>query len=196
MKAMEDKILQEGQVISADVLKVGDFLNYRIDTRFINDCAKEIVRLFSDKKIDVVLTIESSGVALAFATASLLDVPMVFAKKSKTSNVNDDLYHAKVHSFTHGTDNDVIVNRKHIRPGDRVLIVDDFLAAGNAFNGLISIVEQAGAEPVGVAAAIEKGFQGGGDALRAKGIRVESLAIVDRMEKGKIVFRPQPHHDM
>lgn len=189
MKAMEEKILAEGQVLPGHVLKVGDFLNYRIDTDFISECGKEVARLYEGTKIDKVLTVEASGIAIAFAVASALHVPMVYAKKQKTSNVSDDLYSASVHSYTHNTDNTVIVSRKHLSAGERILIVDDFLALGNALNGLISIVEQAGASVAGVAAAIEKGFQGGGDALRSAGIRVESLAIVEQMDENGIVFR-------
>lgn len=189
MKLMEEKILHEGTILPGGILKVGSFLNQRIDTHFLKEMGQEVARLFDGTGINKILTIEASGIAIAAAVGMELDVPMVFAKKHKTSNVDGGVYSTIVHSFTHNTDYTVVVSRDYLCPGDRVLLVDDFLANGNALRGLISLVEQAGAEVVGITTAIEKGFQGGGDALRAAGYRVESLAIVDKMEGTNIEFR-------
>ncbi len=189
MKLMEEKILHEGTILPGGILKVGSFLNQRIDTHFLKEMGQEVARLFDGTGINKILTIEASGIAIAAAVGMELDVPMVFAKKHKTSNVDGSVYSTIVHSFTHNTDYTVVVSRDYLCPGDKVLLVDDFLANGNALRGLISLAEQAGAEVVGITTAIEKGFQGGGDALRADGYRVESLAIVDKMEGTNIEFR-------
>ena len=189
MKRMEEKILRDGKVLPGGILKVGNFLNQQIDTRFLAHMGQEIARLFGGDGVSKVLTIEASGIAIAAAAGMALDVPMVFAKKHKTSNVDGAVYSATVHSFTHNTDYQIVVSRDYLCPGDRVLLVDDFLANGHALRGLMELLRQAGAELVGVTAAIEKGFQGGGDSLRAQGIRVESLAIIDRMDENGIVFR-------
>lgn len=191
MKALESKITAEGKVLSSDVLKVGSFLNQQIDTDFMFEMGAEIARLFGEEKITKVLTIEASGIALAMAAAFYLHVPVVFAKKSATSNLSGDVYKAKVHSFTHNCDFEARVPTDYLSEADTVLIVDDFLAEGNALEGLSSIVEQSGARLAGAAIAIEKGFQGGGDRLRAEGMRVESLAIVEKMGEGVITYRPQ-----
>ena len=172
-----------------NILKVGSFLNHQLDTEFLKQMGQEITRLFENSGINKILTIEASGIAIAVAAAFYLDVPVVFAKKNKSANVLGDVYHAQVQSFTHGNVSDIIVSREYIKPGDRILIVDDFLANGNALNGLLKITEDAGATTVGVAIAIEKGFQKGGDTLREKGIRIESLAIIDSMTDDTIVFR-------
>lgn len=189
MKALEQKILAEGKVLNGDVLKVGSFLNQRIDVQFVMEMGKEIARLYKDTGITKVFTIESSGIAIAMAAALELGVPVVFAKKNKSSNVGDDVYSAKVHSFTHNHTYDAVVSKEFITADDTILIVDDFLARGNALIGIIDIVNQSGATLVGAAIAIEKGFQGGGDELRAKGIRIESLALIDEMKDGVIKFR-------
>lgn len=189
MKALEEKILCEGTVLSGDILKVGSFLNHQIDADFIMEMGREIARLFADERVTKILTIETSGIAIALGAAAAMHVPMVFAKKNRTGNLSGDLYQTVVHSYTHGTDYTVVVEKHYIRANDRVLIVDDFLANGKAMEGLIDIVRQAGAEIAGAAAAIEKGFQHGGDTLRAQGMRIESLALIDSMENGKIVFR-------
>lgn len=191
MKALEEKILAEGQVCPGNVLKVGSFLNHRIDVDFMMEMGKEIARLFSDANINKIVTIEASGIAIAVAAAAAMHVPVVFAKKHKTSNIPGDVYSSMVYSFTHKTEYPVVISREFLSPEDRVLIVDDFLAHGNALNGLSDIVRQSGGSVEGMAIAIEKGFQQGGDKLRAQGMRVESLAIVDEMNDGKIVFRPQ-----
>ena len=181
IRALEQRILTEGRVLPGEVLKVGSFLNQQIDTKLLKEMGDEVARLFSQSNVTKVLTIESSGIALAYAAAVSLGVPMVFAKKHKSSNLAGSILTSKVFSYTHQQTYDIMVSADYINSGDNILIVDDFLAMGNALNGLIDIVGQAGASLAGCAIAIEKGFQGGGDALRAKGIRVESLAIIDKM---------------
>lgn len=189
MKALEERIRKDGRVLPGNILKVSDFLNHQIDVPFMLEMGREIAGLFAGEKPTKVLTIEASGIAVGFAAAAALGLPLVFAKKSKTSNVDEAVYSAEVHSYTHNKDYKIMVSREVLDPNDRVLIVDDFLANGCALRGLIEIVKQAEAEPVGCAIAIEKGFQGGGDALRREGIRVESLAIVESMEGGRLEFR-------
>lgn len=189
LKALEDKILREGSVLPGNILKVGNFLNHQVDAGFLMTMGEEIKNLFKEDKPTKILTIETSGIPIAFAAAVKMQVPMVFAKKNKSGNVSGDVLTAVIHSYTHGTDYTVIVEKQYLSPNDRVLIVDDFLANGKALIGLIDIVKQSGAEIVGATVAIEKGFQGGGDELRSQGIKVESLAIIDNMADGKITFR-------
>lgn len=189
MKAMEDKILAEGEIFGGNVLKVGSFLNQRIDSEFLMEMGKEIARLYKDSNITKIFTIESSGIAIAMAVSLELKVPFVFAKKNKSTNVGDDVYTSKIHSFTHKNTYDAVVSKEFLTADDTVLIVDDFLARGNALHGLMDMVNQSGAKLSGVAIAIEKGFQGGGDELRKKGIRIESLAIIDKMENNTVEFR-------
>lgn len=189
MKKMEDKILSEGQVLPGGVLKVGNFLNQQIDTRFMKEIGEEIARLYKDCGVSKILTIEASGIPIAVSAGFAMEVPVVYAKKNKSSNISGDVYKATVYSFTHGNTNDVVVTKEYLSSDDTILIVDDFLAHGSALEGLISIVSQAGAKLAGCAAAIEKGFQKGGDSLREKGYRVESLAIIDQMTDEGIVFR-------
>lgn len=191
MKKLEEKILKDGVVKGTEILKVDSFVNHQIDTSLMAEMAEEIARLFDNEKITKVLTIEASGIAFAVEVGRVLGVPAVFAKKSKTSNMSGDSYCTKIKSFTHNTTYDVIVSKPYISASDNVLIVDDFLAVGNALNGLIDIVHQAGAKVAGCGIIIEKGFQKGGDKLREKGVRVESLAIVESMDgdKNEIVFR-------
>ena len=191
IRALEQRILTEGQILPGEVLKVGSFLNQQIDTKLLKDMGEEIARLFSCNNVTKVLTIESSGIALAYSAAVALGVPMVFAKKHKSSNLAGNILTSKVFSYTHQQTYDIMVSGDYINNDDTILIVDDFLAMGNALNGLIDIVGQGGAKLAGCAIAIEKGFQGGGDALRAKGIRVESLAIIDKMTDDSLEFRPQ-----
>jgi len=191
IRELEQRILSEGKVLPGEVLKVGSFLNQQIDPKLLKDMGDEIARLYSDDNVTKVLTIESSGIAIAFAAGLSMGVPVVFAKKHSTSNVSGDLLTAKVFSYTHQQTYDVVVSGEYITPDDNVLIVDDFLAKGNALNGLIDIVRQADAKLAGCAIAIEKGFQGGGDGLREKGIRVESLAIIEKMTDDSLEFRPQ-----
>jgi len=191
IRTLEQRILTEGQVLPGEVLKVGSFLNQQIDTKLLKEMGDEVARLFSQSNVTKVLTIESSGIALAYAAAVSLGVPMVFAKKHKSSNLAGNILTSKVFSYTHQQTYDIMVSGDYIKNDDVILIVDDFLAMGNALNGLIDIVGQGGAKLAGCAIAIEKGFQGGGDALRAKGIRVESLAIIDKMTDDSLEFRPQ-----
>ena len=189
VKALEDKIVNEGEVFPGNILKVGSFLNQQIDTDFMTKMGEEGARLYKDAGVTKVLTVEASGIAIAFAVAQQLHVPMVFAKKYGATNVTGEFYKTSVYSYTHQKTFDIVVSKEFIKPDDVVLVCDDFLAKGNALNGLIHIVELAGASLVGALIAIEKGQQGGGDLLREEGIRVESLALIDSMEDGKIVFR-------
>lgn len=189
---MEEMIRQKGKVLPGDVLKVGSFLNQQIDTVFLKEIAKEVASQYRDDGVTKVLTIEASGIAIAAAVGMELGVPVVFAKKHKTSNVDGQVYSSMVHSFTHNTDYLVVVSRDYLLPEDKVLLVDDFLANSHALRGLIDIVAQAGAELRGISVAVEKGFLGGGDSLRALGLRVESLAIVEQMDETGIRFRGEP----
>lgn len=189
MEQMEQKILTEGKVLPGSILKVGSFLNQQIDSVFLTEIGKEMARLFDGCGVTKVMTIEASGIALAATAGMAMGVPMVFAKKHKTSNVDGSVYSTTVHSYTHNTDYNVVVSRDYLLPTDKVLLVDDFLANGKALEGLVDLINQAGAELAGACCAIEKGYQGGGDAMRARGIRVESLAIIDKMDENGITFR-------
>ena len=191
MRLLEERILKDGEVYPGEVLKVGSFLNQQIDTELVTEMGREIARKFKDDNVTKVLTIETSGIALAFATAQALGVPMIFAKKHKSNNLDPVLISTKVFSYTHQSTYDVVVSREHIDSSDNILIVDDFLAKGNAIIGLLEIIDTAGANPVGAAVAIEKGFQHGGDKLRDTGIRIESLAIIDSMTDDSLTFRSQ-----
>ena len=191
MKALEEKIAKEGQVFPGNVLKVSSFLNQQLDTAFLKEMGKEIARLYGDCDVSKILTVEASGIAIALSAAFLMDVPVVFAKKGNSRNMTDKKYSAEVKSFTKGTVNTISVDREFLSSEDKILIVDDFLADGNALKGLLAIAKVANAEVVGAAIAIEKGFQGGGDELRKMGVRVESLAILDEMTDSTIKFRPQ-----
>lgn len=186
---LEEKILREGEVLPGGILKVGGFLNQQIDTAFMTKMGVEGARLYKDAGVTKVLTVEASGIALAFAVAQQLNVPMVFAKKYGAANISGDVYKSSVYSFTHKQTFDIVVSKSYISSDDVVLICDDFLAKGNALNGLIRIVEQSGAVLAGACIAIEKSFQGGGDLLREEGIRVESLAIIESVEGDEIRFR-------
>lgn len=189
MLLLEQRIAKDGKVIGNDILKVDSFLNHQIDVAFISKLAEEFYRLYKDCGVNKILTIEASGIGIACLTAQLFNVPLVFAKKSKTSNISDNVYSAQVDSFTHGTKNTVIVSKEFLNDKDRVLIIDDFLANGQALLGLSEIVKSAKAELIGAGIVIEKGFQPGGKMLRGKGIRIESLAIIKSMdEKNGIVF--------
>lgn len=191
MKLLEDRILSDGEVIDGKILKVSNFLNHQIDVAFLDKLAEEWKRRFEGSKITKVLTIESSGIAIGASLARALGVPLLFAKKHKTSNVNEGVYSSKVYSFTHEEFYNVVVSKKYISAGDSILIVDDFLANGNALRGLIEICREAGAEIAGAAIAIEKGFQNGGDELRKEGYKVESLAIIQKMDLNGIQFRAE-----
>ena len=189
MLEMEEQIRSEGRVLPGGLLKVGSFLNQQIDTAFLRAMGREIARLYADSGVTKILTIEASGIAIAAAAAMELGVPMLFAKKHKTSNVDGSVYSTVVHSFTHGTDYTVVVSRDYLLPSDTVLLVDDFLANGAALRGLVDLCSQAGSTVAGAAIAIEKAFQGGGDALRQSGVRVESLAVIESMSDGAVTFR-------
>ena len=189
IRALEERILAQGKVLPGEILKVGDFLNQQIDPDLLMHMGNEIASLFKDSGVTKILTIESSGIAVAFAAGYAMGVPVVFAKKHASINLSDDILTSKVYSYTHQKTYDIVVSSDYISKDDTVLIVDDFLAKGNALNGLIEIIEKAGAGLAGAAIAIEKGFQGGGDALRAKGIRVESLAIIESMSDDSLTFR-------
>jgi len=193
MNFMEERIVKDGIVKAGNVLKVDSFLNHQMDIGLMEEIGREFKRRFADKQITKVLTIEASGIGIAAFVAREFGVPMVFAKKSKSINIEGDMYVAEVESFTHGNKNQVIVSKKFLNAGERVLIIDDFLANGCALQGLISIVESADAIVEGCGIVIEKGFQIGGRVIRNMGYRVESLAIVDAMdaETGKITFRAQ-----
>lgn len=191
MKLLEEKIIAEGEVYEGNILKVDGFLNHRIDVPFMKEIAKEFHRLFKNDGVNKILTIEASGIAIGALVAEEFGCPLVFAKKTKTKNIAGDVYTSQVESFTHGTTYDVIVSKRFLDENDRVLIVDDFLAIGNALVGLIKLVNDSGASLAGCGVCIEKGFQGGGDKLREQGIKVESLAIVESMdhETGQVFFR-------
>ena len=189
MKLLEKRILEEGTVIGSDILKVDSFLNHQIDVSLLNEMAKEVYAHFKDSKVTKVLTVEASGIAFACFVAQYFNCKAVFAKKHKGRQIAEGVYEAKVHSFTHGDDNIIKVSKRYINNEDVVLIVDDFLASGEATNGMMEIVDQAGAKLAGIAIAIEKGFQDGGKQLRAKGIDLCSLAIVESMSEKGIQFR-------
>lgn len=189
MKELEEKILKEGKVYPGHILKVSSFLNHRIDVEFMVKMGDEIANLYQNTGITKILTIEASGIAIAMAAAIPMHVPVVFAKKSTTSNLNAELFTTVIHSYTHNKDYHVVVSKEFLNEADKVLVVDDFLANGAALNGLIDIVHQARAELIGAAIAIEKGFQKGGDELRDRGVRIESLAIIESMSDDGITFR-------
>ena len=189
MLLMEERIRRDGRVGPGNILKVDSFLNHQMEPQLYREIGREFYRLFGDCGVTKILTIEASGIGIACVTAQFFDCPALFAKKSRTKNIDGQVFTAQVESFTHGGSYTVMVSKKFLGPEDRVLILDDFLAKGNALAGLVSIVEQSGASLAGWGIAIEKGFQEGGSRLRERGIRVESLAIIDRMEPGEIIFR-------
>ena len=191
MKLLEERILKDGIIRTGNVLKVDSFLNHQMDIGLFEEMAKEWKRLFAGKPINKILTIEASGIGLAAIAAKEFNVPVVFAKKSMSINLDYDNFCTQIQSFTHGKVYDVIVSRKFLGPEDHLLIIDDFLANGCALLGLLNLVEAAGATVEGVGIAVEKGFQKGGDAIREKGIHLESLAIVEAMdaETGTVTFR-------
>lgn len=193
MNFLEEKILSDGVVKPGDILKIDSFLNHQLDVSIIRQIAVEMKRRFGDVEVNKVLTIESSGIAIATMLGNLYDVPVVFAKKSETANSTDDKYVSKAFSFTHKKMNSVFVSRPYLRPTDRVLIVDDFLADGQAVHSLIDLVRQAGGEVAGIGIAVEKGQQKGGRLLREEGYRLESLAIIEEMDwqTQSIRFREQ-----
>lgn len=189
MKLLEEYISKKGKLLSGNIVKVDCFLNHQVDPYLMQEMGKEIKRLFEGYSINKVLTIESSGIAIAIMAALELNVPMVFAKKNATKNISDNVYCTTITSFTHGRDYEVRVSKDFLDKDDKVLIVDDFLANGAALNGLIDIVHQSGASVTGCAIAIEKGFQDGGKKIRERGYKVESLAIIDGFSDNGIIFR-------
>lgn len=193
MQLLKDRIRQDGKVKEGNVLKVDSFLNHQMDIALFREMGKEFRRRFEGEEINKILTIEASGIGIACVAAEQFDVPVVFAKKTQTKNIAGDVYTTQVESFTHGRVYDIIVSKEFLGKGDKVLLIDDFLANGKALEGLAELVEMSGAELVGAGIAIEKGFQVGGDAIRARGIHLESLAIVESMDEktGEIVFREQ-----
>ena len=193
MKLLEDRIRKDGIIREGNVLKVDSFINHQMDIGLFEEMAKEWKRLFADKKINKILTIEASGIGIAAIVAREFDVPVVFAKKSKSINLDDNNFSTKIQSFTHGKVYDVIVSKKFLSPEDHILVIDDFLANGCALLGLTELVESAGATVEGIGIAIEKGFQQGGKIIREKGYHLESLAIVESMDAANktINFREQ-----
>ena len=193
MNCLEARIVKDGVVKEGNVLKVDSFLNHQMDISLMNEISKEFYKRFKGKPINKILTIEASGIAIAYAVAQQFGVPLLFAKKNKSINIAGDTYTAEVESFTHKNKNTVVVSKQFLSAEDRVLIIDDFLANGCALQGLISIVDQAGGTVEGIGIAIEKGFQVGGQVIRNLGYHLESLAIVESMnhETGEVIFREQ-----
>ena len=193
MKLLEDRIRRDGVVKEGNVLKVDRFLNHQMDIELFQEIGKEFKRRFANENVNKILTIEASGIGIACIAAESFHVPVVFAKETQTKNIAGEVYTTQVESFTHGRIYDIIVSKEFLGKGDRVLLIDDFLANGKALEGLAQLVQDSGAELVGAGVVIEKGFQRGGDAIRAKGIHLESLAIVESMndKTGEIVFREQ-----
>lgn len=193
MQLLEERIRRDGKVKEGNVLKVDSFLNHQMDIRLFREIGKEFRRRFAGEEINKILTIEASGIGIACVAAEEFDVPVVFAKKTQTKNIAGDVYKSQVESYTHGRVYDIIVSKEFLGEGDRVLLIDDFLANGKALEGLCELVEASGAQLVGAGIVIEKGFQPGGDIIRSKGIHLESLAIVESMDDqtGEITFRRQ-----
>lgn len=191
MEILKERIRKEGKIKAGNVLKVDSFLNHQMDIELFSEIGKEFKRRFADAEINKILTIEASGIGISCVAAQSFHVPVIFAKKTQTRNIAGDVYTTKVQSYTHGRIYDIIVAKEFLGKGDKVLVIDDFLANGKALEGLIALVEEAGADLVGAGIVIEKGFQAGGDTLRGKGIRIESLAIVESMNEatGQITFR-------
>ena len=191
MQLLKDRIRKDGKIKEGNVLKVDSFLNHQMDVKLFQEIGKEFKRRFADEEITKILTIEAPGIGIACVAAEVFDVPVVFAKKTQTKNIAGDVYTTKVESFTHGRVYDIIVSKEFLGEGDKVLLIDDFLANGKALEGLAELVKKSGAELVGAGVVIEKGFQVGGDIIRSKGIHLESLAIVESMDEktGEVVFR-------
>lgn len=181
MKLLEEKILRDGNLGEGDVLKVDSFLNHQIDVAFLSELGKEFHRLYADERVDKILTIEASGIGIACLTAEQFGCPVVFAKKTKTNNIYADVYRADVYSYTHERSYEIIVSKAFLHPGERILIIDDFLAKGSALTALLKLIRSAGAEAVGAGIVIEKAFQPGGEMLRKEGLRIESLARIASM---------------
>lgn len=192
MKLLEDRILKDGHIGADNVLKVDSFLNHQIDVNFVCELGKEFYRLFKDENITKILTIEASGIGISCLAAQYFNVPVVFAKKTKTINIYSDTYNATVHSYTHKKDYDIVVSKEFLSKEDNVLIIDDFLAKGSALTALLMLIEKAGAKTAGAGIVIEKAYQGGGNLVRDMGVRVESLAKIKSIsKKDGIVFCKQ-----
>jgi len=191
MELLKERIRRDGKVKEGNVLKVDSFLNHQMDTKLFREMGKEFKRRFEGEEINKILTIEASGIGIACVVAEAFDVPVVFAKKTQTKNIAGDVYRSRVESYTHGRIYDIIVSKEFLGKGDKVLLIDDFLANGKALEGLAELVAMSGAELVGAGIAIEKGFQPGGDIIRSRGVHLESLAIVESMDEktGEITFR-------
>lgn len=191
MQLLKDRIRKDGVVKEGNILKVDSFLNHQMDVKLFREMGKELKKRFAGKEINKILTIEASGIGIACVVAEEFDVPVVFAKKTRTKNIAGEVYTSRVESFTHGRVYDIIVSRQFLTKDDKVLLIDDFLANGKALEGLIDLVNAAGAELVGAGIVVEKGFQVGGEIIRKKGVHLESLAIVESMnaETGEIIFR-------
>lgn len=191
MEQLKERIRKEGKVLPGNIIKVDGFLNHRVDVRLMEDIAAEFAKYFDTKDITMVLTAEASGIALATICAQKYGVPMVFAKKAKSDNIEGGLYRSDIYSYTYKKKVTLLVSKEWLSADDNVLIIDDFMANGEAVRGLCEIVEKAGAVLLGVGCAVEKGFQGGGDRLRAAGVNLKSLAIIESAEPGNIVFREE-----
>ena len=189
MQLLKERIAREGRILPGNIVKVDGFLNHRVDTAFMGELADEFARYFDTNNITMVLTAEASGIALATVCAQKYGVPMVFAKKAKSDNIEGGLYQSEIFSYTYKKKFTLIVAQEWIGPNDKVLIIDDFMAKGYAMRGLIDIVQKSGAELMGIGVAVEKGFQDGGDSLRREGYNIHSLAIIDSVEGDHIVFR-------
>ena len=189
MQELKERILKEGKVLPGNIVKVDGFLNHRIDCKLMADIADEFAKLFDLSKVDLILTAEASGIALAAICAYRYGLPMVFAKKAKSDNIEGGLYQSEIYSYTYKKKVTLLVSKEWLSADDKVLIIDDFMANGEAMRGLCDIVNAAGATLVGIGCAVEKGFQGGGDRLRAAGVNLKSLAIIESAEPGNIVFR-------
>lgn len=189
MELLKQRILSEGRVVGNEILKVDSFLNHQIDVGLYNEMGREFKKRFDGEPVTKILTIEASGIGIACVAAQYFHVPVLFAKKVEARNMDAETFESEVHSFTKSKTYKIRVSRRFLQPGDRVLIIDDFLANGRAVLGLKDILDQAGAELLGAGIVIEKGFQEGGKLLREQGIRVESLAIIEKMQDGKILFR-------
>lgn len=189
MKLLKDKIIQDSEVLEGNIIKVDNFLNHQVDVRMINEIGKEFKKRFSDIKVDKILTAEVSGIAIATIVAQYFDVPMVFARKTESQNLDKDKYESKVYSYTKEKIYKIMVSKRYLNKNENILIIDDILANGKAMNGLIDIVNKSGAGIVGLGVVMEKGFQKGGKILREQGYRLESLAIIDSIKEDNIKFR-------
>ena len=191
MNILQDRILKEGKVLPGNIIKVDGFLNHRVDIALLKGIADEFYRIFAEKKPTLIMTVEASGIALAAITADRFGIPMLFAKKAKSDNIEGGLYKSEIFSFTYKKTVNLIVSAEWLGPNERVLVIDDFLANGEALRGVIDIVHQAGAELVGVGVAVEKGFQPGGQRLREAGYKLHSLAIIEQADDNGILFREE-----